>query len=305
MVSRKDTQIQPKYNRSKLGFVYTALLPIMLWLLVFNVFPIFYSFILSLFKSGLLGMRSLSFVGFNNYVKIFTEDKIFWIALRNNGYFILMVFCIHIPLSILLALALNKIRTGFRSLLVTFYFSPIAVGLVVGVLIFRYLYEPNIGLLNTILSALRLPKIYFLGDPRTALPSVFLINLWHFVGFDAVIVLAGLQGIPEEFYENARIDGASPVRIFLIITLPLLSPVILFLTVTTFIGCIQFFAPVYIIDPNGGPLKSMLTVMLQIYKTAFAEHQLTYASAMSYVVFVIILLFTVLQLRVGRKRWEY
>jgi ABC-type sugar transport system permease subunit len=297
--------VSHRHGRAKLLFVYSIIVPIVLWLGAFSIFPVLYSLFLSLFKSGLLGLRSIRFVGLVNYRTILFQDSLFWIALRNNGYFLLLVFLLHIPLALALALGLHSLSRRFRSLLLPCYFSPVAAGLIIGVLIFNYLYEPNIGLFNAVLRLFGIPRLHYLADPQTAMPSLFLINLWRFIGFDTVIVLAGLQGIPEQLYESARIDGASNLRVFFRITFPLLGPVMVFLTVTTFVGCMQFFAPVWIIDPEGGPLRSMYLVMLYIFRTAFLEYRITYASAITYIVFVIILLVTLLQLRLGRHEWEY
>ncbi|MGQ9632129.1 MAG: carbohydrate ABC transporter permease [bacterium] len=292
------------YNRSKLIFVYTMILPIMVWMFIFNILPIFYSFHLSLFKMGFLATGSMSFVGFDNYSKAF-QDGLLWLTLKNTSYFMALVLLFHIPLAFLLALGLNSISRKYRSALLVCYFSPVAAGMIVGVLIFKYLYDPNVGLFNAIVTSLGFPKLYYVADPKTAMPSIFLINLWRYIGFDTVIFLAGLQGIPEQFYDSAKVDGAGPLRMLIHITVPLLGPVILFLTVTTFIGCVQFFAPIWMLASTGGPLRSVYMIMLYIYRTAFMEYRITYACAITYIVFMIILLLTLLQLRVGRRRWEY
>ncbi len=185
------------------------------------------------------------------------------------------------------------------------YFTPVATGIIVGVVVFKYLYDPSVGLFNEILTGLGLPRSFFLTDPKTAMPSLFVIHSWRWIGFDSMVFYAGLQSIPKQFYESAWVDGAKPRQVLVRITFPLVSPITLFLTVTTCIAGIQLFSPAYIVGPYGGKMRSLYFIMLYVYQTAFGEHKIAYAASITYLVFVVVLILTIVQLRLGRRKWSY
>lgn len=293
------------YNKNKLIFVYVILFPIVTWMFIFNFYPIFYAFYLSLFEKGIMGIGVMKFVGLANYSSALFGDQIFWLALKNTVYFVSLTLFLHLPLAFFLALGLYKIARDYRSLLLICYFSPIVIGMVVAAVIFTYLYDPNIGLFNTILTFLGFPKLYYMYEPSTALLSLFVVNSWLYIGFDAVIFLAALQSIPQDFYDSARVDGAKSWQTTLYITLPLIKPIALFLIITTFIGTFQIFSLVWMLTPDGGPLKSTYVLMFYVYKTAFQHYRINYACVLTYIMFVIILAVTILQLKVGKSSWRY
>lgn len=187
------------------------------------------------------------------------------------------------------------------------YFVPFVTSFVAVAFVWNWLYAPNIGLINVTLDALGLPKQPFLRSPNQALPSIALVAVWRSLGFAIIIFLAGLQQIPETYYEAARIDGANRWHLFRNITLPLLNPVFVYLGVLQTIQFLRMFDLVQnmSIDNAGGPLKSTTTVVLEVYKTGFGSYKMGYAGALTVILFFLILLITVVQLRVFSRRVEY
>lgn len=299
------SRIFSAYNKKKLAFVYVALLPIMAWMFVFNIYPIIYAFYLSLFERAIFGIGAMKFVGLANYAEILFTDEIFWPSLTKTIYFTALTLFIHLPLTFFVALGLYKIARRYRSILLVFYFSPIVIGMVVAAVIFIYLYDPNVGFFNTVLGFLGLPKLYYIYEPSTALVSLFIVNSWLYIGFDAVIWLVALQSIPKEISDSAQIDGAKFWQRTFYITLPLIKPIGLFLVITTVIGTFQIFSLVFVLTPQGGPLKSTYVLMFYIYRTAFQFYRINYACALTYIVFMIILAVTILQLKIGKSSWRY
>jgi len=300
-----SSRIFSAYNKKKLAFVYIALLPVMGWMFIFNIYPIIYAFYLSLFERAILGIGAMKFVGLTNYAKVLFTDEIFWLSLTKTIYFTGLTLFIHLPLTFLVALGLYKIARRYRSTLLVCYFSPIVIGMVVAAVIFIYLYDPNVGFFNTVLGFLGLPKLYYIYEPSTALVSLFIVNSWLYIGFDAVIWLVALQNIPKEISDSAQIDGAKFWQRTFYITLPLIKPIGLFLVITTVIGTFQIFSLVFVLTPDGGPLKSTYVLMFYIYKTAFQYYHINYACALTYIVFIVILGVTILQLKIGKSSWRY
>lgn len=293
------------YNKKRLRFVYSMLIPIIGWMFIFNIFPILYAFYLSLFQRGIMGIGEMKFVGFVNYGKALFDDEMFWFSFKNTLYYVSLICTIHLLLAFFVALGLYKVTRHYRSLLVIFYFSPIVIGMVVGAVIFSYLYDPNVGLFNTIITFLGLPRLYYLTQPSIALPSLFIVNVWLYLGFDAVIFLAALQNIPQDIHSSARVDGANSWQTMLYITLPLMKPIALFLLITTFVGSFQIFSLVWMLTPDGGPLNSTTVLMLYIYNTAFQYYRINYACALTYIMFMVTLAITMVQLKIGKSSWQY
>lgn len=247
----------------------------------------------------------MKFVGLANYAKVLFTDEIFWLSLTKTIYFTALTLFIHLPLTFFVALGLYKIARRYRSTLLVCYFSPIVIGMVVAAVIFIYLYDPNVGFFNTVLGFLGLPKLYYIYEPSTALVSLFIANSWLYIGFDAVIWLVALQNIPKEISDSAQIDGAKFWQRTFYITLPLIKPIGLFLVITTVIGTFQIFSLVFVLTPDGGPLKSTYVLMFYIYKTAFQYYRINYACALTYIVFMVILGVTIFQLKIGKSSWRY
>ncbi len=208
------------------------------------------------------------------------------------------------PLSVLVslgaALLLSAPLARFKSLFRTIYFAPVVTTLVAVAIVWRYLYHPRYGFLNHVLGAIGLGPIDWLGDPHWAMPAIILLAVWKNFGYNMLIFIAGLQSISEELYEAAAIDGASPWRRFLHITLPGLAPVFLFVGVTTMIGYFQLFAEPYVMT-QGGPLRSTTSLVLLMYEEGFRWWRMGMASAIAFLLFLITLGGTLLQLRLQRR----
>lgn len=244
------------------------------------------------------GLQAAKFVGLNNYRDLITHDKIFIKSLVNTTLFVLMGMSIGPSLGLLTALMLNQ-NVRFRSLFRTAYYLPVMTSLVVVATIWRMLYNTN-GLFNTILQNIGLAKISWLSDPHYALVSIVIASVWQGFGFETVVFLAALQSIPCELYEAAMIDGAGVWAQFRYITLPALRPVILFVYVIGIIGSYQVFDQVFVMT-SGGPVYSTTTLVHYLY-TKFQDLRLGYASAIAYILFAILVIFSYLQMRLSRER---
>jgi multiple sugar transport system permease protein len=203
--------------------------------------------------------------------------------------------------SLVAALAIHSRLTRAPALFRTVYFLPVVTTLVAVAVIWRYLYHPKYGLLNYGLSALGIAPIDWLGDPHWAMPAVILLAVWRTFGLNMLIFLAGLQSIPEELYEAAQLDGAKAWDRFVHVTLPGLAPVMLFVMITTMLGFFQLFAEPYVMT-QGGPLKATTTIVLLMYEQGFRWWRMGMAAAIAFVLFLIMLAGTLIQLRVTKER---
>lgn len=289
-------------RRAQLTFVGLGLTPVMILLMVFSIVPIVGGLALSFFHyNGLDPQRP--FVGLLNYQHLFRDDPLFYTALRNTILFVGLAVPLNILVTLPLAMALNKARR-LRGILRTCFFLPITTSAVAVALVWLYIYDPNGGLLNGLLHAVGLPTSQWLDDPNLALPSLIVMSVWLDMGYNTVIFLAGLQGIPEVYYEAARMDGAGRWATFRHITVPLLQRTTAFVLVLTVISYFQVFVPMQVMT-QGGPLDATRTLVLYIYDTAFSYQRLSYGEAMAVVLLAIIMIFTLIQLRVLRAKWEY
>jgi multiple sugar transport system permease protein len=279
---------------------YLFILPSLIFLLIFVVYPIISAFWLSFHRYTLL--EPPVFNGLTNY-QLLLEDSRFRKALVNTFLFALMTVPVGAAFSLFLAVLINQtIRgiVGFR----TAYYLPVVTSFVAVSFIWLWIYEPQFGLLNQVLSAVGLSGPAWLRDPNTALLSIALLSIWKNAGYNMIIFLAGLQGIPSFLYEAAAIDGANSWQRFRHITLPLLSPTTFFVVVVYFIGALQMFVQSWILT-QGGPLDSTLTVVYLIYQNGFENLKMGYASAMSVVLFVFIAAITYLNTRIVRYDTHY
>ncbi len=246
------------------------------------------------------------FVGLNNFQRLAT-DQAFQAALSNTLKYVLLGVPSGLVLALTVALALTRVRR-LAGLFRTVYFIPFITSLVAVSWVWRWLYQPQRGSINELLGVVGIPAQPFLQSTSQALPSIVAVNVWHDLGFQIVIFLAGLHAIPDIYYEAARLDGAGRWAMFRNITLPLLNPTIVFLAVTSAISSLQVFSQVQNMSAQGtgGPLNSTLSLVLYVYQKAFGgAYQMGYASAMTVVLFVLILTITVVQLRVISRRYEY
>ncbi|MFO1433161.1 MAG: sugar ABC transporter permease [Candidatus Competibacteraceae bacterium] len=243
---------------------------------------------------------NLRFVGLANYGRLL-QEPLFWTALRNTLYFVLVGGPLSVGVSLLAALLLNNRLLRWKGFFRTALFLPVVTTLVAVAVVWRYLYQPHYGLLNYGLSRLGITPIDWLGDPVWAMPAIILLAVWKNFGFNMIIFIAGLQSIPPHLYEAARIDGADAWQQFRYLTLPMLAPTFLFVTVITMIGYFQLFAEPYVMT-QGGPSNRTLSVVLLMYREGFRWWNMGYAAAVAFVLFAIILVATLIQLRLRRER---
>ncbi len=286
-------------RRDALTFI-TFVAPNFLLLAVFTFWPVLYSFYLSFFKWNMIAKRK-TLLGLGNYRTIIA-DPVFWIVVRNT--FALAAVAVIVTLAIALALAvlLNRRMPG-RSLYRAVIFSPTFTTSVAVAMVWGWIFEPNYGLLRVFLKWFGLPSPSWFTDVHWSLPAIMIVVIWSGLGYAMVIFLAGLQGIPVELYDAARVDGASPWQTFWRLTFPLLSPTTFFLVVTSIINALKAFDVVAIMT-YGRPMNSTNVYVLYLYQNAFDWFKTGYASALALVLFVVILLITLGQMRLS-KRWVH
>jgi multiple sugar transport system permease protein len=242
----------------------------------------------------------LRFIGLENYRRLL-NDPMFWTALKNTLYFVVVGGPLSVLVSLGAALLVNHRLTRFQGVFRTLLFLPVVTTLVAVAVVWRYLYHPRYGFLNYVLGLAGLPPIEWLGDPDWAMPAIILMAVWKNFGFNMVVFIAGLQSIPHRLYEAAEIDGADGWSQFRYITLPTLAPTFLFVTVITLIGYFQLFAEPYVMT-QGGPADSTLSVALLMFQEGFRWWNLGYAAAVAFVLFLIILAGTLIQ--AWLRRWR-
>ena len=278
------------------------LAPALILIGVFFFLPVAASLLLSVTDFDLYGIAdpgNTRFVGFANYAKLLRTPD-FWLALRNTFYFAFVGGPLTIAVSLGAALLLSSKLVRFKGLFRTIYFTPFVTTLVAVAIVWRYLYHTRYGLFNYALSLLGIGPIDWLGDPHWAMPAIILMAVWKSFGYNMLIFIAGLQAIPEELYDAAAIDGAGPMRRFFNITLPMLAPTLVFVTVITMIGYFQLFAEPYVMT-QGGPLRSTTSLVLMMYEEGFRWWRMGTAAAIAFILFILILLWTLLQLWVERR----
>lgn len=276
---------------------YLFLAPALLLFIVFIAGPFLGAFVLSLFSWDMF--TSPQFSGLANYAKLFTDSNV-RISLWNTAVFTFWSLVLHLVCGMLLALAVNRAISGvLKYFLRTAYFFPLIMSWAAVSLMWLYLLDPNFGIVDFYLKILHLPTPNWLLTSSTALPALIFVDLWRSLGFTFVILLAGLNSVPTHFYEAARLDGANAWRRFWSVTVPLMSPTLLFACVITVVGAFQIFDPMFIMT-SGGPGTATLSIVLYIYETGFQSFQMGYASTLALLVFVVIMILTVIQLRVSR-----
>jgi multiple sugar transport system permease protein len=286
------------------GAAWCFVTPALLVIGVFFFLPVVAALALSLTDFdiyALADLRNLRVVGLRNYLQLL-QTPLFWQAFANTLYFVIVGVPLSITASLGAALLLHSRLARFPAFFRTALFAPVVTTLVAVAVIWRYLFNPRYGLLNYALGGLGLSPIDWLGDPRWAMPAIIVFAIWKNFGYNMIIFLAGLQSIPEPLYEAARIDGASTWRQFRHVTLPMLAPIVTLVNVLTIAGYFQLFAEPYVMT-QGGPLQSTVSVLYFMYEEGFKWWNLGSASAVAFVLFLVIFGVTVVQLRLAR--WEH
>lgn len=281
-----------KMSNSERIAAWIFIFPAVLGIIIFIIIPIFFSFGLSFAKWDLL--NPIEFVGFDNYKEILTEP-LFGKILLNTVIFALATSIFGVIIPLILASILNRKIRG-SEFFKTAYFLPFITPMIVIGIIWQWIFDPNIGLLNKVLQI----HVNWLYDPHWAMPALIIVSVWKLIGYNMIIFLASLSGISNSMFEAAKIDGANPFETFLYVTIPLLSPTIFFVVIITAVSSFQIFDLIYLMT-QGGPLDSTNVLVYAIYKNAFEYFNAGKASAIAYVLFVIILILTLIQWNLRKK----
>lgn len=287
-----------RLEKQWIGYVFIS--PKIVLLAIFFVFPLFFSLYISL--TDWSALTAPHFIGLNNYKKLLGDD-IFIKSLVNTVIYVSVRVPFMVVASLLLSLLINQKILG-RNMLRTIYFIPEASAMVVAAMIWLYLYNTEFGLINFFVRKIGFSRQGWLSNPSQALYSIILMTVWKDAGFYMIIFLAGLQGIPEMYYEAAIIDGASRWQRFYHITLPLLKPVIFLVVAMCTIWSFQFFPSVYVMT-GGGPVYSTISLVLYVYNQGFKYFKMGYAAAIAYILFVIILCFSIMERKYFRQEEMY
>ena len=285
------------------GAAWCFVAPALLVIAVFFFLPVVAALAMSLTDFDIYALadsRNLRLVGLQNYAQLL-QTPLFWQAFGNTLYFVIVGVPLSITVSFGAALLLHSRLVKFQAFFRTALFAPVVTTLVAVAVIWRYLFHPHYGLLNYTLGLIGISPVDWLGDPRWAMPAIIVFAVWKNFGYNMIILLAGLQSIPEQLYEAARIDGASMWQQLRHVTLPMLAPIVTMVNILTIAGYFQLFAEPYVMT-QGGPLQSTVSVLYFMYEEGFKWWNLGSASAVAFVLFLFIFCVTAVQLRLAR--WQ-
>ena len=275
----------------------------MLGLLTLNIIPIFQTIYQSFFKAGAFGKGNI-FVGLDNYKRMF-EDESVWQALFNTFKYAVIEVPFSIAIALVLAVLLNRHLRG-RSLYRTIYFLPMVAAPAAVAMVWRWLYNSEFGLLNHLLTTMGFDSVNWISNPNTTFIWIAVVGIWSIIGYNMVLFLAGLQEIPQDYYEAAMIDGASTVKQFFNITVPLISPMMFFVSVTRIIAAMQVFDVIYMMmDRNNPAFFKTQSLVYLFYRYSFVEADKGYGSAIVMLLLFVIMLITVIQIRLQKKWVNY
>lgn len=309
----------------KVNFVgYLFILPVLLIVIIFRLYPILQAIRMSFYNWGLAG--PLRFIWFRNFTRLFIDPE-FYQSLGNTFWYVLFVVPLTIVISVFFASLLNQKISG-RGLYRTIYYMPVVTSIVAISVVWKWILNPDRGILNAMLNTIGIESVKWLNDargifglllspfgievsgffagPSIALFALILMAVWHNIGYCIIIALAGLQNVPKQYYEAARIDGAGNWHIFWYITVPVISPIIFYLLITQSIIAFNTFTPVYVMtQPPGGPLNTTSLVVFYLYEQSFRLWNLGYANAIAFVIFLIIFSLTQFQKKFIEQRVYY
>ncbi|WP_218971036.1 carbohydrate ABC transporter permease [Alkalihalobacterium bogoriense] len=295
-------ELKPTWKSTLKAFLY--LLPALIILGVFNIYPIVKSFMMSLYTDYDYWNDVVYAYGFDNYIALW-KDESFRRALLNTLLFVLGVVPISIVLSLAIAMLLNtniKIRGFFR----TIYFLPFVTSVVAVAIVWSWIFHSDYGILNYFLGLVGIDAIKWITDPTYAMPALIILSVWKGLGFNIILFLAGLQNINKQYYLAARVDGASAWQRLKTITIPLLSPTTFFVSIISIISAFKVFDEIFaLFGGRPGPGGSALTVVYYVYQKFYEEWEFGLASAAAYMLFIVIFIFTLVQLYFGKKKVHY
>lgn len=281
---------------------YAFISPAVVLFVVFIGGPFLAAILLSFYSWDLL--TEARFVGLDNFAQLLTDAKLRSAMVNTFGFAVASVV-LHLVIGMALAVGVNrKMNRGLKYFLRTAYFFPLLISWGAVALLWKYVLDPNFGIAEHYLSELGLPTTNWLTSRTWALPALILVDLWHTLGFIFVILLAGLQAVPAQLYEAAKVDGASAWSRFWHVTLPGVSPTLFFASVIAFIGAFQIFEPMFIMT-EGGPLNATQSIVLYTYQSAFNNYEVGYGASLTLIIFIVLMLVTLLQFRLGRRWVSY
>lgn len=288
-----------KRNYQYIGLLYIS--PWLLGFLLLQLYPFIASFIYSFTSYDLI--NNPKYIGINNYIDMFTKDELFYTSMKVTFIYVLIAVPAKLAFALFVAAILNvnlKVVNFFRTV---YYLPSILGGSVAIAVLWRFLFMKE-GVVNKLLATVHLPAIDWLGNPNVSLWTISLLNVWQF-GSSMVLFLAGLKQVPSELYEVGKVDGASRLRMFFSITLPLITPILLFNLIMQTVNAFQEFTGAFVILPDGGPLKSTYLFGMKLYDEGFKFLRMGYASALSWILFLIILILTTFIFRSSRYWTHY
>ena len=275
--------------------------------LLFGVIPLAVSLVLSFGKVKPLDLTDIEFVGFENYVRIFTEDTRFFKSIGNTFLYSFASVLLSMIVALLFANFLNR-RIRFKKVFRLILFIPYVCSVVATSMMWKWMLDYNYGILNDVTNALGIGRVNWMGNPATAMPVMIVLGVWSGFGYNMILYTAALSAINRSYYEAAQLDGASGVQCFFRITLPLVSPTTFYLAIMGLIGALQSFANFQVMTPTGGPEDTTLTMVFRVWQTAFEDRRrfgMGYASAMGWIVGMIIMIFTSVNFALSKKWVHY
>jgi len=290
--------IAKKYARSQFLWGWAFILPTVIGLFVLNIYPAISNVRQSFYKTGDFGRGNI-FVGADNYRRLLADTDV-WQALVNTLRYAVVEVPISVALALVMAALLNRKMKG-RAIYRTIFFLPMVAAPAAIALVWRWLYNSEFGLLNNALGI----NVNWISDPNVAIYSIAVIGIWSVVGYNMILFLSGLQGIPRDYYEATAIDGAGPVRQFFHITLPLVSPTLFFVCVTRTIGAMQVFDLIYMVMSRNNPaIKRTQSLVYLFYEYTFVEKNVGYGATIVVLLLLVIMLFTLFQV-IAQKKWVH
>jgi multiple sugar transport system permease protein len=283
------------------SWAYLMVAPTVIGLCILNLWPIVQTAYISLTRSN--GFGAATFVGLNNYQSMFTDPQVLQ-ATINTLIYTAISAPLGIFISLIVAVLMNTKIRG-KSLYRTIFFLPVVATPAAVAMVWRWLLDYKYGIVNYVLSRVGISGPNWIGDSNYVMTTIVIVGIWSMLGYNMIILLAGLQEIPETYYEAADIDGAGPIRKFFSITVPLLSPTMFFVTVTTMIGSLQVFDYIYMMVDKGNPaLPNAISLVYLFYRYSFVDYNQGYGSAIVMLLLVIILIITLIQLKL-QKKWVH
>lgn len=296
--SSKNIAVKKKYKKGDFLSALLFLSPTLVIFTAFILFPVFFSFYLS-FHSWNMFSGDTTFVGLENYSRMI-QDAEFWQVLGNTAVYTFGTIPMNMALSLWVAYLLNKKLRG-KKFLRTAFFAPVIISPVAAAVIWRWMYDPNFGLVNYLISFLGIGSINWLNEPTAAMFALIIMGVWKTFGINMILFSAGLQGIPDNYYEAAELDGAGKWAKFYHITIPMLAPTTFFIMIMSMISSFQVFDIVYVLT-SGGPMGSTKVLVFYVYEYAFKFFEMGYASAISYFLFAILFILTMLQVKYMKSK---